>query len=185
MIWLYGETRDSEKLATHAFGTFWYVLPSLPMFLVMPWMLRKGINFPCFLGYRYCSYDPPYSAYDPNFGQIRNESLRSYSLVSGYHSSVVEGQDGNIDDSKLPHGTMDATRFNQNNVLQVSMGLGRHQVPRFRILLAHDKSQRSFCVNEPDCHLISQPDERRRWGYLVGRRLALPARKGRVQKESL
>ena len=46
MIWLYGETRDSEKLATHAFGTFWYVLPSLPMFLVMPWMLRKGINFP-------------------------------------------------------------------------------------------------------------------------------------------
>ena len=46
MIWLYGETRDSAKLATHAFGTFWYVLPSLPMFLVMPWMLRKGINFP-------------------------------------------------------------------------------------------------------------------------------------------
>ena len=35
MIWIYGETRDAEKLAAHAFGTFWYVLPSLPMFLVM------------------------------------------------------------------------------------------------------------------------------------------------------
>ena len=46
MIWIYGETRDAEKLAAHAFGTFWYVLPSLPLFLVMPWMLRKGINFP-------------------------------------------------------------------------------------------------------------------------------------------
>jgi hypothetical protein len=26
-------------------ATFWYVLPSLPMFLVMPWMLRGGFNF--------------------------------------------------------------------------------------------------------------------------------------------
>ena len=26
-------------------ATFWYVLPSLPMFLVMPWMLRAGFNF--------------------------------------------------------------------------------------------------------------------------------------------
>ena len=46
MIWMYGETKDLLRIADHAQGTFWYVLPSLPMFLVMPWMLRKGISFP-------------------------------------------------------------------------------------------------------------------------------------------
>jgi len=51
MIWMYGEKTDSEKIASHAEGTFWYVLPSLPMFLVMPWLMRKwGIPFPVALG---------------------------------------------------------------------------------------------------------------------------------------
>ncbi len=45
MLWLYGETRDAERLAVHAEGTFWYVLPSLPMFLFVPWLLRKGLGF--------------------------------------------------------------------------------------------------------------------------------------------
>jgi len=46
MIWLYGETKDIEKIASHSEGTFWYVLPSLPMFLALPWMIPKGISFP-------------------------------------------------------------------------------------------------------------------------------------------
>jgi hypothetical protein len=45
MIWIFQETKDTQKLITHAEGTFWYVLPSLPMFLIMPWMMRKGISF--------------------------------------------------------------------------------------------------------------------------------------------
>ena len=32
-------------MAAHAEGTFWFVLPSLPMFLVIPAMLRRGIDF--------------------------------------------------------------------------------------------------------------------------------------------
>jgi accessory gene regulator protein AgrB len=32
-------------MAAHAEATFWFVLPSLPMFLLIPWMLRSGINF--------------------------------------------------------------------------------------------------------------------------------------------
>ena len=40
---------ETEKIAAHAEGTFWYVLPSLPMFLVMPWMMKKGISFPASL----------------------------------------------------------------------------------------------------------------------------------------
>jgi len=46
MIWMYGETKDLVRIANHAEGTFWYVLPSLPMFLLMPWLIRKGISFP-------------------------------------------------------------------------------------------------------------------------------------------
>ncbi len=45
MIWLYRETHDAELLAVHSLGTFWFVLPSLPMFLVLPWLLRKGTPF--------------------------------------------------------------------------------------------------------------------------------------------
>lgn len=45
MIWLWRDTGDVERLAGHAEATFFYVLPSLPMFLLMPWMLRNGQNF--------------------------------------------------------------------------------------------------------------------------------------------
>ncbi len=45
MIWLWRDTNDPVLLANHAEATFWYVLPSLPMFLLMPWLLRNGHNF--------------------------------------------------------------------------------------------------------------------------------------------
>ncbi len=45
MLWLYGETRDSDRLISHAEGTFWYVIPSLPMFLFLPWLMRRGVGF--------------------------------------------------------------------------------------------------------------------------------------------
>ncbi|HZM35696.1 MAG TPA: DUF3147 family protein [Burkholderiales bacterium] len=45
MIWLHHEARDVPRLAAHAEATFWYVLPSLPMFLVLPALLRHGWNF--------------------------------------------------------------------------------------------------------------------------------------------
>jgi len=32
-------------MAAHAGATFWYVLPSLPMFLLLPWLLRMGVSF--------------------------------------------------------------------------------------------------------------------------------------------
>ena len=46
MLWLYGETRDGEKVAQLSIGTFWFFLPSIPMFLVIPIMLRSGYSFP-------------------------------------------------------------------------------------------------------------------------------------------
>lgn len=45
MIWLWRDTRDPERLASHAGATFWFVLPSLPMFLLMPFLMRKGLPF--------------------------------------------------------------------------------------------------------------------------------------------
>lgn len=45
MIWLWRDTTDTALLADHAEATFYFVLPSLPMFLLIPWMLRGGHGF--------------------------------------------------------------------------------------------------------------------------------------------
>ena len=45
MVWLWRDTADIERLASHSSATFWYVLPSLPMFLVMPVLWRAGVGF--------------------------------------------------------------------------------------------------------------------------------------------
>ena len=45
MLWLYGETRDSESVARLSLGAFWFFLPSIPMFLVIPALLRAGVGF--------------------------------------------------------------------------------------------------------------------------------------------
>ena len=44
-IWLWRDTGDNERIASLAEGTFWLVLPTLPMFLVLPALLRSGIGF--------------------------------------------------------------------------------------------------------------------------------------------
>ena len=45
MIWLWRDTSDPERMAAHAGATFWYVLPSLPMFLLIPFLLKRGVAF--------------------------------------------------------------------------------------------------------------------------------------------
>ena len=45
MIFLWHARPDAENMAVHAQATFWYVLPSLPMFLLVPAMLRRGMDF--------------------------------------------------------------------------------------------------------------------------------------------
>src|SRR3954469_13615115 len=45
MIWLWRDTHDPVRMAAHAEATFWFVLPSLPMFLIVPAMLRGGASF--------------------------------------------------------------------------------------------------------------------------------------------
>jgi len=45
IIWLWRDTHDTVRIANHAEATFWFVLPSLPMFLVFPALLRHGVDF--------------------------------------------------------------------------------------------------------------------------------------------
>jgi hypothetical protein len=45
MIWLWRGKPDVENMASHVQATFWFVLPSLPMFLIMPALLRNGVPF--------------------------------------------------------------------------------------------------------------------------------------------
>ena len=41
LIWMYVEKQPSDKIANHAWYTFWYVLPTLPMFLLFPALLTR------------------------------------------------------------------------------------------------------------------------------------------------
>ena len=41
LIWLYVDKQPQEKIANHAWYTFWYVLPTLPMFLAFPALLPR------------------------------------------------------------------------------------------------------------------------------------------------
>lgn len=41
LIWLYVEHQPSAKIANHAWYTFWYVIPTLPMFLLFPLLLNR------------------------------------------------------------------------------------------------------------------------------------------------
>jgi hypothetical protein len=45
MIWLWRDKPDVENMASHVEATFWFVLPSLPMFLLIPWLMRNGTSF--------------------------------------------------------------------------------------------------------------------------------------------
>ena len=45
MIWLWRDTGDSHQVAALSASIFWFILPSLPLFLVIPAMIRAGAGF--------------------------------------------------------------------------------------------------------------------------------------------
>jgi hypothetical protein len=44
-VWLWRDTGDNARIAALSESTFWYVLPTLPMFLLLPALLRHGVGF--------------------------------------------------------------------------------------------------------------------------------------------
>lgn len=45
MFWLYIDTKDVNKVSTLASSIFWFVLPSLALFVSLPLLLKHGLNF--------------------------------------------------------------------------------------------------------------------------------------------
>ena len=65
IIWLYvgceNEAKAVEVISQHSISVFWFVLPTLPFFLVLPWLLKHmqfaaamaiatGFMFACYAG---------------------------------------------------------------------------------------------------------------------------------------
>lgn len=44
-VWLYLDTGDVQQVASLSSDIFWLVLPSLPLFLVLPLLLKMGWGF--------------------------------------------------------------------------------------------------------------------------------------------
>ncbi len=49
LIWLYVEKQPVSKISNHTYYTFWYVIPTLPMFLLFPYLLPKWGFWPTLL----------------------------------------------------------------------------------------------------------------------------------------
>lgn len=45
MLWLYIDTKDPARVSALSTSVFWLVLPSLALFLVLPLLLKQGLNF--------------------------------------------------------------------------------------------------------------------------------------------
>ena len=45
MTWLYIDSGDNAKVAGLAASTFWFIIPSMPLFVIIPLMLRAGWSF--------------------------------------------------------------------------------------------------------------------------------------------
>lgn len=44
-IWLWRDTGERVKVAELSSSTFWFILPSMPLFLIFPALLRSGFGF--------------------------------------------------------------------------------------------------------------------------------------------
>ena len=45
MLWLYRDSGDTVRVADLSSSTFWFILPSMPLFLVLPALLRSNFGF--------------------------------------------------------------------------------------------------------------------------------------------
>ncbi len=45
MLWLYRDTSDAGRVAELSVSTMWFFLPSIPLFIALPLLLRSGVGF--------------------------------------------------------------------------------------------------------------------------------------------
>lgn len=45
MVWLYRDSGDAERVAELSISTLWFFAPSIPLFLVLPLLIRSNLGF--------------------------------------------------------------------------------------------------------------------------------------------
>ena len=45
MIWLFRDTSDAERVAELSVSTIWFFIPSVPLFIALPILIRSGMGF--------------------------------------------------------------------------------------------------------------------------------------------
>jgi hypothetical protein len=45
MLWLYRDSHEPERIAELSMSTFWFIVPSLPLFVALPLLVRSGVPF--------------------------------------------------------------------------------------------------------------------------------------------
>ena len=45
MLWLWRDTGDAERIAELSTSIIWFILASMPLFIVLPLLLRSGVGF--------------------------------------------------------------------------------------------------------------------------------------------
>jgi uncharacterized membrane protein (GlpM family) len=70
MIWLYGETRDIQRVTDLSLGIFWAVIPSLTFFLAVPFFLKNGVKFTLAMFLSGCVTFVAYAAYAAVLGRF-------------------------------------------------------------------------------------------------------------------
>lgn len=45
MMWLYFDTKDTERIISLSYGIFWLVLPTLLFFIMLPFLLKNQLGF--------------------------------------------------------------------------------------------------------------------------------------------
>jgi len=45
MLWLWRDTSDGERIAELSTSTIWFIIPSVPLFIALPLLLRSGVGF--------------------------------------------------------------------------------------------------------------------------------------------
>ena len=45
MLWLWRDTGDANRVAELSLSTIWFIIPSIPLFIALPWLIRSGAGF--------------------------------------------------------------------------------------------------------------------------------------------
>jgi len=45
MIWLWRDTQDTEQVSAYVIGALWFFGASIPMFVLLPYLFKRGVGF--------------------------------------------------------------------------------------------------------------------------------------------